>query len=100
MSDHVDSSSLAATRAAPRQKVFLPAELVGPEGVRRVHLLNLSASGALLHGEEIPQMGITVRIRCGNELWSARVVWALGKRFGVVHTLPFTPASLNKIVGR
>ncbi|WP_375390770.1 PilZ domain-containing protein [uncultured Sphingomonas sp.] len=88
----------ASPRGAPRHKVFLPAEMTTAEGVMRVHLLNLSPIGALLHGNAPPRAGAAVRLQCGNERWAARVVWVHDKRFGIAHAAPLASALLQRLV--
>ncbi|WP_174279435.1 PilZ domain-containing protein [Sphingomonas bacterium] len=88
----------AEPRVATRHKVFLPAEMAGAGGSARVHLLNLSPSGALIHGEEPPPPGATVKLRCAAMLWSVRVVWAQGKRFGVTHAGGLAPAQIELLL--
>ncbi len=89
----------ASPRGAPRHKVFLPAEMTTAEGTVRVHLLNLSPTGALLHGDAPPRAGATVQLQCGDERWTARVVWAHDKRFGIAHAAPLAPALLERMIG-
>ena len=84
----------------PRHKVFLPAEMTGVAGTTRVHLLNLSLTGALAHGAPVPAPGAIVQLRCGDAHWLARIVWAQDKRFGVVHVVPLGAATVSALVGR
>ena len=83
----------------PRHKVFLPAEMRDAQGPARVHLLNLSATGALLHGDSAPAPGAVVQLTCAETNWLARVVWVQQKRFGVVHVAPFGPKAIAALVG-
>lgn len=86
-------------RGGPRHKVFLPAEMQGLNGLSRVHLLNLSRTGALIHGERAPAPGAIVQLRCAAATWSVRVVWAQPQRFGVVHVTPLAPDTIRALVG-
>ena len=88
MSSRAALSLTIDPRGQSRHKVFLPAEMMGAAGSSRVHLLNLSSVGALIHGDAVPRPGEVVRFRCATETWMARVVWAQHKRFGVVHIAP------------
>lgn len=90
---------LASGSRVPRHKVFLPAEMVVGTTTSRVHLLNLSLTGALLHGETPPPAGATVQLRCSASHWLARVVWAQQKRFGVVHVAPLAAATVDALIG-
>lgn len=86
------------SRGGRRYKVFLPAQVRGGQGVSRVHLLNLSATGALLHGDLIPAPGTVVQLTCAASTWLVRVVWAAHKRFGVVHVTPLAPRLIDALV--
>lgn len=90
---------LASESRVPRHKVFLPAEMVAGTTTSRVHLLNLSITGALIHGDAPPRAGTVVQIRCDAHGWLARVVWAQQKRFGVVHVTPLAPATVDALIG-
>lgn len=93
------SDSHAEARAAARRKVFLPAELILDGMVSRVHLLNLSCIGALLHAGDPPQTGALVTIRRAEVCWSARVVWRSGTRFGVAHAQAFSQDAVEALIG-
>lgn len=93
------AASSTADQRGPRHKVFLPAELRDVHGATRVHLLNLSTTGALLHGEATPNPGTMIQLTCGDTTWLARVVWVQQKRFGVVHIAPFGPKAIAALVG-
>ena len=71
-------------RAATRHKIFAPTSLTGAGGEMRVHLLNVSATGALVHASMPPASGHRVQIRIGAEMVRAQIVWVDGARFGVV----------------
>ena len=93
----------ADLRAAPRQKVFLPAEMKGGAvveggGASRVHLLNLSAVGTLVHGSAAPTMGAIVQLRCEAATWFGQVVWTTQKRFGVMHLTPLSEDAVVTLV--
>ena len=92
------ASSPASEPRATRHKVFLPAELIGPDGTTRVHILNLSATGALIHADAPPMTGATVRLSCGAIGWGARVMWSQGKRFGIMNQVPLTIAQTATLV--
>ena len=83
----------------PRHKVFLPAEMIDVAGTTRVHLLNLSLTGALAHGGPVPAPGAIVQMRCGDTHWLARIVWAQDKRFGVAHVVPLSTSTVGRLVG-
>lgn len=88
----------ADLRAAPRQKVFLPAEMTGSGGASRVHLLNMSAVGTLVHSNAAPVMGAIVQLRCEAATWFGQVVWTTHKRFGVMHLTPLSGDAVDTLV--
>lgn len=98
MSSNVALSSSAEARV-PRHKVFLPAEMTVAGTTSRVHLLNLSQTGALIHAEAPPPVGTTIRLLCGQTGWVARVVWSADKRLGVVHTPRLAPGTVAALIG-
>lgn len=85
-------------RAAPRYKVFQPTEMRGADGVKRVHLLNLSVGGALVHADEAPALGTVLSVRCGGALISARVAWAAGRRFGVAFDTTLAHSVVERVL--
>ena len=68
------------------------------QDIVRVHLLNLSRTGALLHGEASPAPGAVVQLSCAPATWLARVVWAQHKRLGVVHVTPMSAEAVEALV--
>ena len=86
-------------RHAPRTKIFQPAQMVrGEGGTSRVHLLNISATGALVYGEQVPGVGEDVRLVCGIPLGAARVEGTDGRRFGLAFAAPLVPAEIEALV--
>lgn len=82
-------------RHSSRHTLFQPAQLVlGRDETRRVHLLNLSSGGALLYGEA-PEPGTQVNLRCGGLALAARVVWQIGRRFGVAFAVSVPQAQVE-----
>jgi hypothetical protein len=73
-------------RIAKRYKVFEATRMHAPSGEARVHLINISESGALLHAASaaVPIPGAAVRLEISGQEMPARVVWADGDRFGVM----------------
>lgn len=49
----------------------------------RVHLLNVSTTGALVHAALPPVRGTAVCIQIGSRAVDARIMWVEGNRFGV-----------------
>jgi hypothetical protein len=90
----------AKLRAAPRIKIFQPAGMAHGSGApTRVHLLNISISGAQVHAPRAPAAGDEVWLDCGIPLGAARVQWTSGNRFGVKFADPIDAAQLEAILG-
>jgi hypothetical protein len=85
-------------RASPRYKLFQPTEMTTAAGVTRVHLLNVSAGGALVHAPEPPSPGALLRLQCGDEQRVARVAWSKGPRFGAAFSLPLTDEQVQSLL--
>ena len=85
-------------RGAVRLKIFQPAEMERSATRDRVHLLNISTTGALIYGEEAPAIGTTVKLACGFPLGEARVAWAGGRCFGVAFANPLPKAQIDALL--
>jgi hypothetical protein len=86
-------------RRAPRVKLFQPAEMRNTSGqTTRVHLLNVSTTGALVYGDAAPGIGEELSLACGIALGEARVAWRVGRRFGVAFARPIAPAQVEAMV--
>jgi hypothetical protein len=88
----------AVDRKARRLKTFQTASLHVAGGVRRVHLLNLSTSGALVHSDDPPIAGTPCRLDAAIDLGAARVMWVAGQRFGVMFDRPISERNLSLLV--
>lgn len=86
-------------RATPRFKLFQPSEMTsGSTPPTRVHILNLSTGGALLYAAAPPRPGTPLRLRCGDEMRTARVAWAEQRRFGVAFTTPLADGKVTQVI--
>jgi hypothetical protein len=92
--------SEAASRGAKRVKVFQPATLVREGATLRIHLLDVSATGALAHAQEPPPARSQVEVRCADLVRTASVRWSEGKRFGLLFDRPLLDADLDAIAAR
>ncbi|UYY57498.1 PilZ domain-containing protein [Sphingomonas sp. S2-65] len=92
------SSRNQERRQAPRSKLFQPAEMRSRGDESRVHLLNLSTSGALVYGEAVPVLGEEVQLRCSLPLGPGRVAWVEGRRFGVEFTRALSDAVVEQVL--
>lgn len=91
-----DGEGTAASRARPRFKLFQPTMMVVGKDLVRVHLLDLSATGALLHHATPPEVGSTMRLECAGNMRLARVVWVSGTRFGIAFTMPLSEGQVTE----
>lgn len=85
-------------RALPRYKLFQPTEIDHEGATARVHLLNLSAGGALVYAAAPPRAGSVIGLVVGGRRRSAQVAWATDKRFGVRFAQPLTHDQLARII--
>jgi len=90
---------LASLRGQQRRKVFQPVEIQSGGDVLRAHLLNLSASGALVHSHSAPAPGAPLRLTLDGSVRTARVVWRDGVRFGIAFALPLGEAEVERVLG-
>ena len=87
-------------RTRPRFKLFQPTEMTTATGKARVHLLNLSGGGALVHAAQPPKRGALLRLHCVGEDRAACVAWVAGQRFGVAFAKPLDDAQVSAMVGQ
>jgi hypothetical protein len=92
--------SEAANRGAKRVKVFQPATLARDGATFRIHLLDVSATGALAHAHEPPPARSQVRVECAGLVRTASVRWSEGKRFGLLFDRALLDADLDAIAAR
>ncbi len=64
----------------------------------QVFLLDLSASGALGHAEESPELGEIVWVVCKGSEILARTAWIRGTRFGLSFDRPLPDAKLKPLL--
>lgn len=89
----------STTRIAKRLKIFEPAFIQCGRASARVHLLDLSYTGALVHGgPTAPPSGTFLRIHCKDLDIAARVAWVRGPKFGVEFLKPLFAEELAKII--
>jgi len=95
------SSSAPASiqRGATRAKIFQPGEMHTISGSQRVHLLDVSATGALVYtAGAVPPVGAVVRLSAVVPLGPARVRWISGKRFGVSFPTPLSAECVDRML--
>lgn len=94
----IDGKDEQVTRARPRRKLFQPAELDSAGGTQRIHLLDLSETGAQINAGTPPIAGSFVSLHCGGVRRSARVAWVRGTRCGVTFVMPLTAAQVEAML--
>ncbi|MBV9843317.1 MAG: PilZ domain-containing protein [Sphingomonadaceae bacterium] len=85
-------------RIARRYKVFEATRMTCGAAESRVHIINLSLTGALVHATHPPEPGAHVTIDLAEMGVAARVVWIVGERFGVAFDKPLDENALARIV--
>jgi hypothetical protein len=86
-------------RDAVRSNVFLAAVIEAPGGPFPVRIRNVSVSGALLEGPELPQEGTPVDLRRGHLSAKGEVAWRDEDQCGVRFEASIVVAAWVKRVG-
>lgn len=95
----MSSDTPTSARRASRAKVFQPGEMHTISGAQRIHLLDLSASGALVYSAgRVPEVGAVVRLTAGAPIGAARVKWVVGKKFGVSFATPLPQERIDQLL--
>lgn len=87
-----------SVRIAKRIKLFEPALVRYQHAVERIHLLDLSCTGALAHGANPPTVGTIIRIECKTLSIAARTAWVRGPKYGVAFLTPLCSDDLNNLI--
>lgn len=99
---HMLQPPSASDRRARRRKIFYPTTMKqagGQQGAEaRIHLLDVSASGARGAGPVAPAIGSLQQVALGEGERTARVMWADRGRFGLSFTVPFTEAQIAALL--
>ena len=66
-------------------------------GRRRVHMLNISATGALVYGRDAPEPGSIVTLHGALEFGQARIAWRKDKCFGIAFLRPICAQQIARI---
>lgn len=85
-------------RTAKRLKVFEPGLLHCADATARIHLLDLSCTGARLHGAMPHPPGAIVRIECRNLLITAQIAWVRGSKYGVTFLTPLRSSDVAALI--
>ena len=92
------NTGLPAARRSRRFKIFEPAAMTCKPGEKRVHLLDVSTTGARADCENPPVAGELVSIRCGPLTSEARISWVRGSRFGLTFRHPIDDDLIARLV--
>ena len=92
-----DAKDARSRRAAPRVRVALPAAADTVAGRKAVKLANLSRTGAMLEGPELPSVGHNVVLKSGNVDVFATVVWKMGERCGITFDRPVREEEVQRL---
>jgi hypothetical protein len=82
------------TRREPRYTLLLCVRLLTPRGMLPARLRDLSLSGAMVEGPDLPPPGAALFLIRGNLELSARVAWRRGDRAGLEFHTPLTEEQL------
>eukprot|EP01035_Chromulina_nebulosa_P031148 gene31148-41498_t len=82
----------------PRRSIFKPVAVHAGATALRADLLDLSVSGAMIHGADAPPAGTVLRLALGGAMRGARVVWQDGVRFGIAFARPLRDAELAMLL--
>ena len=88
-----------ADRIARRHKTFEPTKLVTGAGELRAHVLNVSATGALIHAPGGPARGERCMVVLAGREIAAEVMWVDGARSGLAFRGMLTPDELTRLLG-
>ena len=81
-------------RGEPRYTLLLCAKLLTPRGMVSAKLRDLSLSGAMVEGDDLPPPGSSLFLIRGTLELSARVAWRRGDRAGLEFHTPLTEVQL------
>ena len=87
-------------RAVKRVKTFVVGELQRDDQAMRVHVLDVSTAGALVHARSAPSIGEGVHLTLGRHGDPGRIVWVDNDRFGIRFSPPLSAARLDRNTGR
>lgn len=82
-------------QVARRFKTFWPTSLRTANEIRRVHVLNISRTGAKIHAQEPMDVNQALELAIGEEWHGALVRWRCGQTFGIAFETAISEASLH-----
>ncbi len=93
-----DKAGFQSRRAMPRLKIFQPTQMQFGDQSLRVHLLDISVGGALVHVAGPPDIGSRVMLDCAGVDRAAIVRWVGGSRFGIAFDRPLSEAEVERVI--
>ena len=66
-----------------RTHVFVLATLYSDAGSGAVHVRNMSSTGALIEGSDLPKSGTSIHLKRGSLRITGRIVWVDGRKAGL-----------------
>jgi hypothetical protein len=90
----MDESSMSQNRRPQRSKLLMAAVLETAMGSTKVTLRNLSAEGALVEGDRIPEAGQPLVFRKNELEVSGKVAWASERRAGIAFDATLQPETV------
>ena len=94
----MDESSISQNRRSRRSNVLMAAALETATGLANVTLRNLSADGALIEGDGLPEQGYAVIFRKKDLVISGRIAWVNGRRAGIAFDMKLDPETVLRHV--
>jgi hypothetical protein len=94
----MDESSITQNRRSRRSNVLMAATVEWTAGTGRVTLRNLSAEGALIEGDQIPEAGSEVIFRKNDLTVSGRIAWTSERRAGIAFDFKLDPATVLRYI--
>ena len=94
----MDESSITQNRRSRRSNLLMAAALETAAGLVDVTLRNLSAEGALVEGDNIPETGEPVVFRKKDLVISGQVAWVNERRAGIAFDAKLEPETVLRHV--
>lgn len=96
----MDQTDGVEQRKRSRRKVLLSASLEFCDTIVPVRLRDLSVEGALVEGDNLPEVGCTVIFRRGQIWERAEIVWASEQAAGIQFANPIAETAVLRSIGR
>ena len=91
-------SGETGARVSGRYKTFLPCALEQEGDTLRAHILNLSATGAMIATPQTIRAKQSISLQFQSVSYKAVVVWARDDRAGLRFNLPLSHSTLQKLI--